>query len=1504
MSAPAESEGDTATAAQGGVAATLRRPGKTARFVAVLVAVALVILSVAGIVAERQTPVGAPFAVRPSGTSNGEWWRAPLETNAFNRQTGYRINSDLDAVHFHADGQRGWAVGDRGVIVATADGGKTWQAQSSNTQEWLRSVTFPADDLRGWAVGGRGVIVATADGGKTWQAQASNTKAMLTSVAFLADGRRGWAVGDDGTIVATADGGKIWQAQASNTKAWLSSIVFLVDGQQGWAVGLDGVIVATADGGKIWQTRASSTKERLDSVTFLADGQRGWAVGTNGTIVSTADSGNTWQTQASNTKKELQSVAFLADGQRGWVVGNGGVIVTTADGGNTWQEKALNTRAALRSLAFLADGQRGWAVGEHGAIVATVDGGKTWQIRASNPKAWFYSVAFLADGQQGWAVGDKGAIVATMDGGKTWQVQESNTTELLTSVAFLADGQRGWAVGDLGSIVATADGGKTWQMQPQSSNTQERLNSVAFLADGQRGWAVGDSGVIVSTADGGKTRQAQASNTKAWLSSISFIADGQRGWAVGDNGTIVTTADGGKTWQAQASNTKEWLMSVAFLADGRRGWAVGDHGAIVATADGGNTWKAQASNTTKLLMSVAFVEDGQRGWAVGNNGTMVSTTDGGKTWQAQASNTKEWLMSVTFLPDGRRGWAVGDGGAIVSTADGGKTWRQSAEYRRWPAPWFWALLIFVSTGTLGLASWRVRRNRPIDLQNRILTEAVEDGPVTDAARDRLGFGPIVDAMANFMRHESTRPPVTFAVTAPWGRGKSSLMHLLEKRLQAQGVDTVWFNAWHHQREPVMLSALLDAITKQAIPFWLTPSGIAFRSGLLWKRFLRRPFFGLGPLLMGCLVVLVVVTTISSLVQTLLSSHGPGYVDPITAAWAQIFHAVIQSALVNEASDKLFAGDWTGFLKNSLGAVGSNPAALFVLAAWAYGAVSLWFLVFHFLRPFPASPAALLASLGDKFNIRQAEEQTGFRQRFREHFADVCEVLQPYTLTIFIDDLDRCDAAKAAEMLEAANYLSDAGKCFLVLGMAKGIVEAQLGDAYKDIAERHAAFASLDRAISDAANGNGERARTEADRRDYARNYLRKLIQIEVPVPKFSTAELNALLAEEAEQDANAHVWDARWSAGLRQGRRIGRVVGYALLLALLGVVFFHGYRWSEQAGAKATEQANRSAEQRLLHVEERRRAALQAGAYRSWLRESQSADGRAAKTADATASGRRAAHLEDVDGRWRRLEANLDDLDRHARALAEKEFKRADEAVARGLAAFDQLAAADKWQQAAELKPKPVASAGNASEPDLLQRSARDDGPLVVPPDPDAAPSWPYLLYLLTIVVPGTWLIRRSRDRYRIKESDDYKQALAAWQPVLLVRDHMRAPREAKRFLNLSRYLTLRINAAEYEKRSWIKDWLGRVLCNIEPPIAGKAIDEATIVGMTALHLAHGHSAGSSPDFRTCLVASKRSLAEWAEEDTVVMNAVIEARSRLSGKGNPTEAEVELFLRVIGELKS
>src|SRR5262249_37562416 len=74
-------------------------------------------------------------------------------TQSTDALTSMRQDAELADVCF-IDMQTGWAVGDRGVIWHTTDGGRTWRMQDSRVTARLESVCF-LDAFDGWAVGGQ-----------------------------------------------------------------------------------------------------------------------------------------------------------------------------------------------------------------------------------------------------------------------------------------------------------------------------------------------------------------------------------------------------------------------------------------------------------------------------------------------------------------------------------------------------------------------------------------------------------------------------------------------------------------------------------------------------------------------------------------------------------------------------------------------------------------------------------------------------------------------------------------------------------------------------------------------------------------------------------------------------------------------------------------------------------------------------------------------------------------------------------------------------------------------------------------------------------------------------------------------------------------------------------------------------------------------------------------------------------------------------------------------------
>jgi len=67
-------------------------------------------------------------------------------------------------------------------------------------------------------------------------------------------------------------------------------------------------------------------------------------------------------------------------------------------------------------------------------------------------------------------------------------------------------------------------------------------------------------------------------------------------------------------------------------------------------------------------------------------------------------------------------------------------------------------------------------------------------------KDKLGFGVYVDALAEFLLHENTKPPSTVFIEGDWGSGKTTFMRLLRDRPKTSSANVVWFKPWRRDKE--------------------------------------------------------------------------------------------------------------------------------------------------------------------------------------------------------------------------------------------------------------------------------------------------------------------------------------------------------------------------------------------------------------------------------------------------------------------------------------------------------------------------------------------------------------------------------------------------------------------------------------------------------------------------------------------------------------------------------
>ena len=408
---------------------------------------------------------------------------------------------------------------------------------------------------------------------------------------------------------------------------------------------------------------------------------------------------------------------------------------------------------------------------------------------------------------------------------------------------------------------------------------------------------------------------------------------------------------------------------------------------------------------------------------------------------------------------------------------------------------------------------------------------ISDRPITAGDPDPLQRRSIADALSRFLRNENTEPPLTIAITGDWGDGKSSLMNLLQADLEEHGTKTVWFNAWHHQKEKHLFAALLQAVRDQAIPSiwrlrkWEFLRALKFRRRLLWSRAWRhKPS------------TIVALALIGLSLGSALATDPHRMIERLATKTLETLRITLEILHLHTKPLEGLNIDLPPFL----------PPSLAVLIAVCVASAAP-------LKRSGANPGRLMAAASGAFRVKRFGGQLGFRHRFGDAYKEVTEALRPKTLLILIDDLDRCRPEQVVEILEAMNFLVNKGRCYIVMGIALDQVMHCVGLGFKDIAAEAAEIRD---------GGRRPEAWRRKKRRDYARDYLAKLINLEIPIPKLTDAGA-AKLAEAASGPAAGR---ERPSELRRSKRHVAKVlVGCLVGSAILGSGVYFGLSTSQTA---------------------------------------------------------------------------------------------------------------------------------------------------------------------------------------------------------------------------------------------------------------------------------------------------------------------------------------------------
>lgn len=299
-----------------------------------------------------------------------------------------------------------FAVGERGHVLASLDG-KSW-TQTGNIPTRSTLTSIAAIDQNLWAAGHDGIILASADSGKTWTRQRIDILkpgsedpaqgAPILDLLFM-DAKHGFAIGAYSLMLETKDGGTTWTPRKINT---------IVAAPKAAPVASESGTFTEAD-----LALGEESDPHFNAMTQLTDGTL-VIVGERGTVYRSADKGETWNKLAFPYKGSMFGVMSWNDNNI-LTYGLRGNIYESTDRGDSWNKLESGSNASLMGGIDMLNGGA-VLVGANGVVLRRNDAASAFTAKVVQTKSGevpvFSAAATSSDGQL-VLVGDKGAELVT-----------------------------------------------------------------------------------------------------------------------------------------------------------------------------------------------------------------------------------------------------------------------------------------------------------------------------------------------------------------------------------------------------------------------------------------------------------------------------------------------------------------------------------------------------------------------------------------------------------------------------------------------------------------------------------------------------------------------------------------------------------------------------------------------------------------------------------------------------------------------------------------------------------------------------------------------------------------------------------------------------------------------------------------------------------------------------------------------------------------------------------
>lgn len=644
-------------------------------------------------------------------------------------------------------------VGQQGSILRSEDG-YAWEYAATPTLNQLNAIAGDATSGILVAVGNGGVLLRSADGGRSWQPplgietpEGADLRQVNLTEIIHHPGKDLWlAAGTHNAILRSADQGRNWRLVSYDSSTQRLEILslfiesvsgdFLLAAQRG--------TMGRSGDGADWTIGYHDMDPTGDYVPHLVDfydhGSALIAAGDEGRLLVSWDRGETWQLF------KLPTSGYFTGSVYDPV--NRSIVLTTQEGddiaysldqGRSWEVTRLRVRnwpsddiPMISSIVYDAKTGALLAMGSSGIVARSTNGGRSWQTNVLKPLFNLSLTTLLHDPERDLFVASGlGGFIAVARGllpdpALGWRMVRPGVDDLeMREVVNLPGTDTFLIVGQYGGIWRSEDDGRSWDsVRPvyPYRNQPPFLRDVIVDPESQALIAAGPDGSIMRSTDAGLTWTSafqgvitlgeaftqilsdRARNTllacEAMYQSVYLSKDGGASWEkaatvptggrnvwhgavseklglimlVGQQGAVAVSGDGGHGWEVSPSLVEEDLYGA--FADDRTGalFAVGDRGTLLRSEDG-RRWETVNTPTGSALRRM-FTDPGSGALlAFGQDATVLRSTDGGRSWRkAVAPVLQSELRKALVEPGTGNLVIVGSDGVILLSKDGGASW--------------------------------------------------------------------------------------------------------------------------------------------------------------------------------------------------------------------------------------------------------------------------------------------------------------------------------------------------------------------------------------------------------------------------------------------------------------------------------------------------------------------------------------------------------------------------------------------------------------------------------------------------------------------------------------------------------------------------------------------------------------------------------------------------------------------------------------------------------------